>query len=234
MKKRKDKKIKRSDREFNLFNIIEKMQDMYKKLYDGIYERFDLKNDINQGKIFTIILVFLFILVGIITIFILFNSLIGINLIYSLFKYTFIFVKEFYKIIKTKGKLILKYLHAKFDTNYQKEKEMEPKSIELQDNTLNNSVSLYNEYVLDFIDYLTKSIDYLDVSNIDKLEVIKKMQEVTLDLSFKERENTTKKLEDIMDYLLKNLDLEDKKNREASLLLDLDSETELKEKINSL
>ena len=52
MKKRKDKKIKRSDREFNLFNIIEKMQDMYKKLYDGIYERFDLKNDINQGKIF--------------------------------------------------------------------------------------------------------------------------------------------------------------------------------------
>ena len=37
-----------------------------------------------------------------------------------------------------------------------------------------------------------------------------------------------------MDYLLKNLDLEDKKNREASLLLDLDSETELEEKINSL
>lgn len=209
---RKEKKEKYSFHEFNLFTTIDKIQLMYKKLYDEIYNRFNLKDDINQGKIFTIILVFLLILVGIITIFLIFNSLIGINLIFSLFKYTFIFLKEVYKIIKTKGSLILKYLHTKFDYSYENKQELdkvEVLELEKEGHLKETNFSHYNQCVLEFIDYLSSNIDYFNLDNKTKEKIIEMMQEVTLDLAYKEREATTKKLQEILGSLLTEVDLTD-------------------------
>jgi len=108
--KNKKNKLSRTD-EFD--KIFLKLQSLYTKISEKLFVKYDLKNELKQGKIFTIIIaILIFIYLIIITVFflVMLNSLLGLNFIFSILKYSIFFLKWGYKILKNKGNVILKYL----------------------------------------------------------------------------------------------------------------------------
>lgn len=185
--------------------VIDKLiycfHDHYKKITDKLFIKYDLKNELKQGKIFTIlvaILIFLFLILITIFFFIMLNSLLGINLIFQMFKYSIFILKWGYTLLKSKGNVIIKYLSNLFPNN-RLLKEKSKMKIE--------GLPIFETYVLKEIDSLINSLKYLDSSNLSiKKEIILELkniiQKLELDneeilISIKQLEYKNKVIKDI-------------------------------------
>ena len=103
-------KLQESDK---IDKLILKVNNIYHNISDKLLIKYDLKNELKQGKLFTILIAILaFIFLIIITAFfvIMLNSLLGLNFIFSIIKYTLFVLKWSYTILKNKGNVINKYL----------------------------------------------------------------------------------------------------------------------------
>ena len=136
--------------------VITKIQNIYRQITGKLIVKYNLEDELKQGKIFTILIALLtFILLIILTVFftITLNSIIGIGLIFSVFRQIVFCIKWGYTIIKNKGKTIKKYLSNLF-----------PNSKVLQDEKTRKKIPLYEENILYQIEDF---LDILDKSNID-------------------------------------------------------------------
>ena len=167
-------------------NIITKIQNIYHKITDKLIIKYNLEDEIKQGKIFTILIAMLmFIVLVVISVFfaLTLNSILGIGLVFSFIRQIVFCIKWGYTIIKNKGTTIKKYLSNLF-----------PNSKLLQEVQERKKIPLYEEQIIyeieDFIDVLNKS--NLDL-NVEK--------EITI------------KLKNIVEKLnLNNLDFKDEMN----------------------
>ena len=135
--------------------VITKIQNIYYKIYDKLVVKYNLEDEIKQGKIFTILFALLtFILFVVVTVFftLTLHSIIGIGLIFSVFRQIVFCLKWGYTIIKNKGKNIKKYLSNLF-----------PNSKILQEVNVRKKIPLYEEQILYQIE------DLLDILNKEKL-----------------------------------------------------------------
>ena len=97
--------------------LIKKIHQQYEELQNKIIQKYHLKDELKQGKIFMIILIILCCVPLSIIGYLFISSLLGINLIFSIFKNSillvrsiYIYIKWLYTIIKNKGKVIKKYV----------------------------------------------------------------------------------------------------------------------------
>lgn len=164
-------KILESDK---IDNIITKVQAFYSKISSKLVIKYNLKDELKQGKIFTIIIAILaFIMLVVISLFsiVTVNSIIGIALILSFIRQIIFCISWGYTIIKNKGKMIKKYLSNLF-----------PNSKLLKEEKIRKNIPLYEEQILyqieDFIDELNKS--NIDI-NIEK-EITIKLKQLVEDL----------------------------------------------------
>lgn len=133
--------------------IITKIQNIYHKITDKLIIKYNLEDELKQGKIFTILVaLIMFILLIVLTVFfaVTLNSIIGVGLIFSFFRQIVFCLKWGYTIIKNKGKIIKKYLSNLF-----------PNSNILKEEKVRKSIPLYEEQILyqieDFLDLLNKA-----------------------------------------------------------------------------
>ena len=143
--------------------VITKVQNLYHKIANKLVIKYNLEDEIKQGKIFTILIALLvFILLIVLTVFftLTLNSIIGIGLIFSVFRQIVFCLKWGYTIINNKGKTIKKYLFNLF-----------PNSKILKEEKVRKKIPIYEESILYQIEDL---IDLLNKENID-LEVQKEI-----------------------------------------------------------
>ncbi|MBR3660421.1 MAG: hypothetical protein IKN63_00765 [Bacilli bacterium] len=143
--------------------VITKVQNLYHKIANKLVIKYNLEDEIKQGKIFTILIALLvFILLIVLTVFftLTLNSIIGIGLIFSVFRQIVFCLKWGYTIINNKGKTIKKYLSNLF-----------PNSKILKEEKVRKKIPIYEESILYQIEDL---IDLLNKENID-LEVQKEI-----------------------------------------------------------
>ena len=143
--------------------IITKMQNLYHRISDKLIVKYNLEDELKQGKIFTILIaIIMFILLIVLTVFfaVTLNSILGIGLLFSFFRQIIFCLKWGYTIIKNKGKIIKKYLSNLF-----------PNSKVLKEKKVRKNIPLYEENILYQIEDF---IEILDKSNID-LEVEKEI-----------------------------------------------------------
>ena len=147
--------------------IISKVQNLYHKISDKLIVKYNLEDELKQGKIFTILIALItFVLLIILTVFFIvtLNSIIGIGLVFSFFRQIVFCLKWGYTIIKNKGKIIKKYLSNLF-----------PNSKVFQEEKIRECIPLYEEQILYQIE------DFLDLLNKSNLD-IKVEKEITLKL----------------------------------------------------
>ena len=102
-------KILESDK---IDNVITKVQEFYSNLSSKLIIKYNLKDELKQGKIYTIIIAILaFIMLVVISLFsiVTVNSIIGVALIFSFIRQIIFCISWGYTIIKNKGKMIKKY-----------------------------------------------------------------------------------------------------------------------------
>ena len=138
--------------------IIRKIQNIYNKIYQELFIKLDLKNDLKQGKLFTILVAVISLITFTIILFFLMNSLLGLNLIFTLFKYFIFSLNWLYKIIKSKGILIKKYLSKLFP----------------------QTESNFSNIVLNDVNNLVKRINKFHLSLEEEKELAIKLKEIVL------------------------------------------------------
>ncbi len=152
--------------------LISKLQQLYHQITDKLFNRFDLKNELKQGKIYTIIMaaIIFLILILISTFFvIMLNSILGINLIFSMLKYSLFFIKWGYTILKSKGKLILKYLSNLFPNS---------KILKQSKNIKIENIPFFETTILNNIQELINKLESFDLDvNLEK-EIILKLKSI--------------------------------------------------------
>lgn len=222
-------KLLESDR---IDKIILKFQGIYHKISERLFIKFDLKNELKQGKIFTILITLLiFIYLIIITVFfgIMLNSLIGLNLIFSLLKYSLFSIKWGYTILKKKGGLISKYLANLFPNS---------KVLKEEKVTKIDGLPIFETNILKEIDDLVNKISDMEMELDLEKEIVLKLKEIvnSLNLHDESFKNQIKSLEykkDIITRLesIKSiLDSYSKKEIEKNNLLEI--QTEMLEKLD--
>jgi len=175
-------------------SVITKIQNIYHLIANKLVVKYNLEDELKQGKIFTILVALLaFILLIILTVFftVTLNSIIGIGLLFSVFRQIVFCIKWGYTIIKNKGKTIKKYLSNLF-----------PNSKILKDEKVRKKIPIYEENILyqveDFIELLNKSDIELEVEKeiTFKLKSIVNMLNLN-DLEFKDELHTLEYKQDI-------------------------------------
>ena len=211
-------KILESDK---IDSIINKVQDLYHKISDKLIIKYNLQDELKQGKIYTILFAIIaFILLIILTIFFAFtlNSILGIGLIFSFLRQISFCTRLGYAIIKSKGKMIKKYLSNLF-----------PNSQVLQEKKEINTIPLYEESVLyeiqNFIEELNNSnldLDVLKEISIKLRDIVDMLNFNKLDFkdeihNFEYKKNIAYRLSDV--YKLYQDNLENKKRQDEFLNL---------------
>ena len=145
--------------------VITKIQNLYHQITNKIIVKYNLQDELKQGKIFTILIALLsFIFLIIISVFfaVTLNSIIGIGLIFSFIRQIIFCFKWGYTIFKNKGTTIKKYLANLF-----------PNSKILKEVKERKNIPLYEEQILyeieDLIDVLNKS--HLDLETEKEITV---------------------------------------------------------------
>ena len=199
--------------------VITKIQDIYHKISKKLIVKYNLSDELKQGKIFTILTIIItFVLLIILTVFfaVALNSIIGIGLLFSFFRQIVFCLKWGYTIIKNKGKIIKKYLSNLF-----------PNSKMLKEEKTRKNIPLYEENILyqieDFIEMLNKSNLDLEVEKeitIKLKELINKLNINNLDFnseikSLEYKQEIANMLSDINMLYQNNIN---KKNKEEKFI----------------
>lgn len=160
--------------------LINKIQDIYHSIAEKLFIKYDLKNELKQGKLFTIIiasLIFIYLVITTIFFVIMLNSLIGINLIFSLVKYSLFFIKWGYTIIKNKGSVIQKYLANLFPNN---------KSLQPKEKVIEELPPFEASIILEIENILTK-LDNIDLDKGSEKEIILDLKSIVQDLKLEDQ-----------------------------------------------
>ena len=174
--------------------IIMKVQGLYNRITEKLVVKYNLEDELKQGKIYTILfalIAFVFLIVLSVFFAITLNSIIGIGLIFSFLRQIIFCLNLGYAIIRNKGKTIKKYLANLF-----------PNSKLLKEVKERKTVPLYEEYILYQINDF---IHELDKSNIDieteKIITIKLKEVVNLlninDMTFESDYHTMEYKKDV-------------------------------------
>lgn len=173
--------------------IISKVQDIYHRISDKLILKYNLSDELKQGKIFTILIALIvFILLIVLSVFfaVTLNSILGIGLLFSFVRQIVFCVKWGYTIVKNKGKIIKKYLSNLF-----------PNSILLQETKERKKIPLYEEYILyqieDFIEQLNKSNIDLEIEKEITLKLKEIVELLHLNMDFKEELHSLEYKQDI-------------------------------------
>lgn len=152
--------------------IIEKLYNKYTKIIKKLLTRYNLKNDLKQGKIYTII-VLIIILLLVIVLFTFFsialNSLIGLNFILTIFKSILFLLKCSYLILKNKKDLIIKYINNLLSKEKVKIKELK----------LDNIPTFEYSILVDIENTILK-INTLNIESKQKEELLNELKNITL------------------------------------------------------
>ncbi len=152
--------------------IIEKLYNKYTKIIKKLLTRYNLKNDLKQGKIYTII-VLIIILLLVIVLFTFFsialNSLIGLNFILTIFKSILFLLKCSYLIIKNKKDLIIKYIN-----NILSKEKVKIKELKL------DNIPPFEYTILVDIENTILKINTLNIDNKEKEELLNELKNITL------------------------------------------------------
>ena len=184
-------KILESDK---IDSLITKIQHLYLLVSNKLIVKYNLEDEIKQGKIFTILFALLtFILFIVITVFftVTIHSVIGIGLIFSVLRQIIFCISWGYTIVKNKGKSIKKYLANLF-----------PNSKILKEVKVRKKIPLYEENILyQVLDFLEK-LDKVEFSLEIKKQITNKLKEIinilNIDnLEFKNEINTLELKRDI-------------------------------------
>ena len=160
--------------------LINKIQDIYHNIAEKLFIKYDLKNELKQGKLFTIIiasLIFIYLVITTIFFVIMLNSLIGINLIFSLVKYSLFFIKWGYTIIKNKGSVIQKYLANLFPNN---------KSLQPKEKVIEELPPFEASIILEIENILTKLAN-IDLDKSSEKEIILDLKSIIQDLKLEDQ-----------------------------------------------
>ena len=152
--------------------IIEKLYNKYTKIIKKLLTRYNLKNDLKQGKIYTIIVLIIILLLVIIlfTFFsIALNSLIGLNFILTIFKSVLFLLKCSYLIFKNKKDLIIKYINNLLSKDKVKIKELK----------LDNIPTFEYSILVDIENTILK-INTLNIEGKPKEELLNELKNITL------------------------------------------------------
>ena len=210
--------------------IIKKVQNIYNKIYQELFIKLDLKNDLKQGKLFTILVAIISLITLTIILFFLMNSLLGLNLIFTLFKYSLFSLNWLYKIIKSKGILIKKYLSNLFPQS-ELLKSQEENKFQTNSNFTN---LIFNE-----VNNLVKRINHMNLDLEEEKELVMKLKEIVLMLQTEDgtfeqeikfldtKQEIAKRLNEV-EYFLNNKEMEDKNQDEflvqkETIIEDLDN-----------
>lgn len=204
--------------------LIEKIQNLYQRISEQLFIKYDLKNELKQGKIFTIliaILIFLFLIVLTVFFIIMLNSLLGLNLIFSMLKYSIFIIKWVYTIIKNKGKVIQKYLGNLFPNS----KILKEESIQI------TNLLVTEKNIIKEIEELIRRIENIDdnYSN-SKKEFIFEIQGVTGFLKVQNKD--LKKELDSLEYKMKII-LSKEELKDQVILIDSESNMPLDSELDS-
>lgn len=203
--------------------IITNIQNLYHKISNKLIVKYNLEDELKQGKIFTILVALItFVLLIVLTVFfaVTLNSIIGIGLVFSFLRQIVFCLNLGYTIIKNKGKIIKKYLSNLF-----------PNSNILKEEKVRKNIPLYEEQILyqieDFLELLNKSnldlelqkeitiklknvVNMLDLNNLEfkeeihSLEYKKEVASILNDINFLYQENINKNLQEENFQELKN------------------------------
>ena len=146
--------------------IIRRIKDLSDSIKNLIVTKLNLNNEEKEGKLFIILFaVILLVMISVLTI-ILLTPLVGIHLIFLFLRYS-IFI--LYKIIKTKGNEINKYLRHKFPNSniFQEKKEFE---------TNNN----FSNVVFMEIERLIQEMEKLNMSSSEQDKISLRLKEILL------------------------------------------------------
>lgn len=160
--------------------LINKIQDIYHSIAEKLFLKYDLKNELKQGKLFTIIiasLIFIYLVITTIFFVIMLNSLIGLNLIFSLVKYSLFFIKWGYTIIKNKGSVIQKYLANLFPNN---------KSLQPKEKVIEELPPFEASIILEIENILTKLAN-IDLDKVSEKEIILDLKSIVQDLKLEDQ-----------------------------------------------
>lgn len=210
--------------------FIRKIQNIYNKIYQELFIKLDLKNDLKQGKLFTILVAIISLITLTIILFFLMNSLLGLNLIFTLFKYSLFSLNWLYKIIKSKGILIKKYLSNLFPQS-ELLKSQEENKFQTNSNFTN---LIFNE-----VNNLVKRINHMNLDLEEEKELVMKLKEIVLMLQTEDgtfeqeikfldtKQEIAKRLNEV-EYFLNNKEMEDKNQDEflvqkETIIEDLDN-----------
>ena len=159
--------------------LINKIQDIYHNIAEKLFIKYDLKNELKQGKLFTIIiasLIFIYLVITTIFFVIMLNSLIGLNLMFSLVKYSLFFAKWGYTIIKNKGSVIQKYLANLFPNN----KSLQPKE------TKRVNLPPFETIIIMEIESILNSLNSFNFDTLTEKEIILDLQSIVKDLKLED------------------------------------------------
>ena len=210
--------------------FIRKIQNIYNKIYQELFIKLDLKNDLKQGKLFTILVAAISLITLTIILFFLMNSLLGLNLIFTLFKYSLFSLNWLYKIIKSKGILIKKYLSNLFPQSELLKNKEENK---FQTN------SNFTNLIFSEVNNLVKRINQMNLDLEEEKKSVVKLKEIVLMLQNEDgtfeheikfldtKQEIAKRLNEV-EYFLNNKELETKNQDEflvekETIIEDLDN-----------
>ena len=215
----KDKKIRLIDKILEsqkMENIINKVTDFYHNTTEKIFNKYNLHDELKQGKIFMILVGFLaFLLLVVITLFfgITLNSLLGVNLLFAFIRSTIFCFKWGYTIIKNKGNLIKKYLINLFPNS---------KILESKKEIENEQISIFADTVLEQVKKIIDNIENEKLDTNIKKEIILKLKNIVdkvriNDLSFEDDANSYALKKEICNNLAEIEFLIDKYTKEKQL-----------------
>ncbi len=179
--------------------LIKKIHQQYEELQNKIIQKYHLKDELKQGKIFMIILIILCCVPLSIIGYLFISSLLGINLIFSIFKNSillvrsiYIYIKWLYTIIKNKGKVIKKYVKTSLSKT-----DLEKNNLELEQELTKENVE--EEHNLELIIELMSKIDKIYSLDLQK-DIVEVLKKIVLEL------NTSNDSEEILIKLNKKID----------------------------
>ena len=192
----KDKKVRAIDKILEskkMEDIINKVTTFYHNTTEKIFNKYNLHDELKQGKIFMIliaVLAFMFLVVLTLFFGITLNSLLGVNLLFAFIRSTVFCFRWGYTIIKSKGDLIKKYLINIFPNNkiLESKKEIEFQNLSLFTNTI--------------FEEIIKLIEVLETEDLDidiKKELILKLKNIVAKLKI----NDSSFEEDVNSYIIK-------------------------------
>ena len=179
--------------------LIKKIHQQYEELQNKIIQKYHLKDELKQGKIFMIILIILCCVPLSIIGYLFISSLLGINLIFSIFKNSillvrsiYIYIKWLYTIIKNKGKVIKKYVKTSLSKT-----DLEKKDLELEQELTKENVE--EDHNLELIIELMSKIDKIYSLDLQK-DIVEVLKKIVLEL------NASNDSEEILIKLNKKID----------------------------